>query len=81
VKNTTFSLEFESLPVDYVFVYAGLRVVFERRERVVPEPGKVQACACSSLREQEAEEGRGAVGGGLTTKGRFGHPADCASVS
>jgi hypothetical protein len=41
----------------------------------VAELGEVLAGACSSLREEEAEERRGAVGGGLTAEGQFRHAA------
>jgi hypothetical protein len=74
-----FLLKLERLAIDNVFIYAGLRVVFQRGEGLVAEFGEAVAGACSCPREEEAEERGGAVRRGLATEGIFGHAADWAS--
>lgn len=49
-------LELERLTVNNVFVYARLRVMFQRRKGLVAKFREAVAGACSSLREEVAEE-------------------------
>lgn len=79
LQNGGILSELERLAVDYVFVYAGLRVMFQRRKGLVAELGEAGAGACAGLREEVAEEGGGAVSRELATKRIFGHAADRAS--
>jgi hypothetical protein len=69
----------ERLAIENVFVYAGLRAVFQGGKSLVAERGQAGVGACSSLREEVSEEGGGAVSRGLATKRKFGHAADRAS--
>jgi hypothetical protein len=79
LKNRVLLLKLEGLAIDNVFIYAGLRVVFQRGKGLVAELGEAVAGACSCPREEEAEERRGAVRRGLATEGIFGHAAYRAS--
>jgi hypothetical protein len=81
LEDTRLLLELLRLAIDDVFINAGLRVVFERRECLVAEFGEAVACACSSLWEGEevSEERRSTVTRGLAAERMFGHAADSLS--